>query len=656
MLWGSAGMESWLGVPASAAAPLSLRGWLSRLPSPSASPHRHGHASQPSNDPASSKWSVRLAVTEPFAWESGLARGSTGGRVHGHGGRRLCLPPVRTLWYCCATSVVLALVLLCYLVPTVRAAQSDSPSPARCRPPSSETDALVLFFHYLGGAQWRKSNHWGRGNPCGEGPRDARNWIGVLCGPCENGVRHVEVLALEWNNLSGELGNFMAGLPHLQVSLSFSLLLFFSLSFSFAFFLPFSFSLSYSFSLSFSVLPAAPLPPLSGIPSCFVFPFCVLSRSSLSPFPNWAWTLVVCCVVCWCAVLCHDYHHVSTCVHACLVCCAVLRGAMLCCAEGCCAVLCCAVRCCAVPRCAVLCCAVLCGAVLCHDCYHISTRVRACLTLLTRCPAVSVPSVADSQVLNLGTNALRGELPSAMGALSELRVLKLSYNRLSGRYPKSLYAAGQLELLDLPYNDLLGDLNEIFAAYPRLQILNLRGNRGFSGDIGALEAPLRAMPRLRVLDLQWNHIGGALPAALFSLPALQELSLTNNDISGSLPPAMRAPQLRVLQLADNYLEGTLPQALASLVGLRQLDLERNDIEGSLPEEIGMLTQLRELKLRNNRLTGGQSLSPSLSLSLCLSLYIYIAALHVSLLFSFQVPSPSLQSQVGCPRACLLSRT
>ena len=83
---------------------------------------------------------------------------------------------------------------------------------------------------------------------------------------------------------------------------------------------------------------------------------------------QWEYSVVLCCAVLYCTVLCCT-----------VLCCAVLYCTVLCCAVLCCAVLCCTVLCCAVLCCTVLYCAVLCCAVLCTSLQH--SKLTSCIVV-----------------------------------------------------------------------------------------------------------------------------------------------------------------------------------------------------------------------------------------------------------------------------------
>lgn len=61
-------------------------------------------------------------------------------------------------------------------------------------------------------------------------------------------------------------------------------------------------------------------------------------------------------------------------------------------------------------------------------------------------------------------------------------------------------------------------------------------------------------------------------------------------------------ELRQLNLSHNRLTGALPAEIRHLRNLETLDISYNDMTG-LPAELGQLSELRTLNASNNRLTG-----------------------------------------------------
>lgn len=214
----------------------------------------------------------------------------------------------------------------------------------------------------------------------------------------------------------------------------------------------------------------------------------------------------------------------------------------------------------------------------------------------------SIGELTELKVINFGTNSVEGEIPQALGNLKKLQALKLSYNRMEGKWPVGLLDAHDMEVIDVPYNDFVADVNLLFKNYPKLKKLNARGNRGFSGDLGAANSDIAKMTDLQDIDLHWNNIGGKVPKSLFSLPNIREITLSNNMISGHLPNKMNAPNLKVINIADNFVVGVIPRAIGNLQSLETLNLEHNIIKGSIPTTIGNLKNLKTLKLRSNTLT------------------------------------------------------
>ena len=155
--------------------------------------------------------------------------------------------------------------------------------------------------------------------------------------------------------------------------------------------------------------------------------------------------------------------------------------------------------------------------------------------------------------LGLHTNGLTGEIPAALGSMTNLTELWLSYNDLTGEIPAALGSLTNLTVLDLSFNGRL---------------------------TGEIPAALGSMTNLRTLDLFRNELTGEIPAALGSL--------TN---------------LRSMGLGENRLTGEIPAALGSMTNLRTLNLFRNELTGEIPAALGSSTSLEYLDLRDNRLTG-----------------------------------------------------
>ena len=153
--------------------------------------------------------------------------------------------------------------------------------------------------------------------------------------------------------------------------------------------------------------------------------------------------------------------------------------------------------------------------------------------------------------LNLYENDLSGEIPAALGNLSDLRVLHLANRSLicdsSGCRPDS--PSG---------NRLTGEIPPALGNLSNLQVLLLHGNE-LSGEI---PAQLGTLSNLASLNLYANRLSGEIPAGLGNLPNLVHLSLGSNQLNGSIPAELgNLTNLSTLYLARNQLTGCVPAAL-----------------------------------------------------------------------------------------------
>ena len=233
--------------------------------------------------------------------------------------------------------------------------------------------------------------------------------------------------------------------------------------------------------------------------------------------------------------------------------------------------------------------------------------------------------------LNLGENNLTGELPAALGGLTELKYLNFFHNsNLTGNIPAELGNLSKLKGLELQVNswtgvlpEELGNLKELtylcissdyFDEQPfpdwlctLTQLGNVRLSCNFTGN---LPAAIGNLTSLWYLDLRSNQLSGELPAELFNLTNLEYLWLFSNQFTGEIPDEIgNLTQLRQLLLSGNQFTGEIPSTLGQLVELTRLDLNDNQLTGIIPPELGNLTQLQFLNLSGNQLTG--SIPPEL---------------------------------------------
>ena len=203
--------------------------------------------------------------------------------------------------------------------------------------------------------------------------------------------------------------------------------------------------------------------------------------------------------------------------------------------------------------------------------------------------------LARLERLSLHANELTGPIPASLGSLSRLGVLWLSQNELTGPIPDSLQRLANLDYLDLSQNQLTGSIPEWLGNLSRLRRLSLSSN-ALSGPI---PDALEGLDHLEYLDLSLNELTGRIPDALGSLSRLRDLSLNRNALAGPIPDALGGlNSLEWLGLRSNTLTGPVPASLANLVQLRSLLLSQNPLSGTLPRELTRLSRLRALWIRD----------------------------------------------------------
>ena len=178
--------------------------------------------------------------------------------------------------------------------------------------------------------------------------------------------------------------------------------------------------------------------------------------------------------------------------------------------------------------------------------------------------------------LRLHQNNLSGQIPAALGNLSNLEVLLLLDNGLTGPIPPALGSLSNVRIFYLYQNQLMGDMPSSL------------------GNLSNLE-------RFSVRD---NLLSGEIPSWLGNLTKLDWLRLDGNDFTGPIPPALgRLSNLTRLILGGNRLTGSVPSWLGGMGSLELLALNDNQLTGEIPAELGNLVNLQRIWLGGNALTG-----------------------------------------------------
>ncbi|KAK4366799.1 hypothetical protein RND71_014679 [Anisodus tanguticus] len=207
------------------------------------------------------------------------------------------------------------------------------------------------------------------------------------------------------------------------------------------------------------------------------------------------------------------------------------------------------------------------------------------------------------QVLDLGNNALIGELPS-FGGLQNLRVLRLGNNQLYGSIPEELLQ-GMVPLaeLDLSGNGFSGSIPKVNST--TLSVLNISSNH-LVGSLPSLKGTCS------VVDLSRNMLDDNILVIGSWEANLEIIDLSSNRLIGNIPnmTSQFFQQLTSVNFGNNSIEGTLPSALAASPRLVKLDLSANKIGGPIPSTFFTSTTLMNLNISGNQLSGSIPLEGS----------------------------------------------
>lgn len=176
-----------------------------------------------------------------------------------------------------------------------------------------------------------------------------------------------------------------------------------------------------------------------------------------------------------------------------------------------------------------------------------------------------------------------------------------------------------VEKLDLSNRNLSGTVAPELNNIDQLRTLDL-SNNNLSGEI--LKHLTEAGKSLRTLDLSNNQFTEEVTAeAKFESWALNQLNLSNNNFSGNYLSSIVHPNIRYQNIANNQFngeflyywgvieihaqnnsfEGEIPYS--NFYDLEVLNFSGNQLTGEIPHTLGDSSNLKELNLENNLLSG-----------------------------------------------------
>ena len=195
--------------------------------------------------------------------------------------------------------------------------------------------------------------------------------------------------------------------------------------------------------------------------------------------------------------------------------------------------------------------------------------------------------------LSLSRNQLTGEIPAELSQLSQLLALTLSRNQLTGEIPAELSQLSQLLYLGLFRNQLTGEIPAELSQLSQLRVLFLDRNQ-LTGEI-----PLSQLSQQQSAD--GGDPGGVVPTLPAAGVGPLQKSADGGDPGGVVP---NSPSCGLgLYLHSNELNGPIPSWLVNLTELRELSLWSNQLTGTIPPEVAPAQDRAALRVLYNATDG-----------------------------------------------------
>ncbi|KAL2512294.1 putative LRR receptor-like serine/threonine-protein kinase [Abeliophyllum distichum] len=244
-----------------------------------------------------------------------------------------------------------------------------------------------------------------------------------------------------------------------------------------------------------------------------------------------------------------------------------------------------------------------------------------------------IGNLSALQGIDLYDNDFTGTVPYSIGSLSNLKEFSIAINSLHGQIPDTIFNLSMLQILDFTNNNISGNLpSSIANGLPDLEGLYISGNQ-LSGEIPGY---ISNFSKLIELDLGGNSFSGRVPMNLGNLQNLQYLNFDSNQLTNDpsmleldfLISLVNCRQLKVIKIGSNSFDGMLPRSLGNLsasieaftanfcgikgiipneIGnvsnLIELDIGGNELTGTIPDTLGQLTKVQRLRLNDNKLQG-----------------------------------------------------
>ncbi|XP_044968258.1 receptor-like protein 13 [Hordeum vulgare subsp. vulgare] len=226
----------------------------------------------------------------------------------------------------------------------------------------------------------------------------------------------------------------------------------------------------------------------------------------------------------------------------------------------------------------------------------------------------------EIRLVDLSRNNLTGSVPNSCFMM--LNFLNLTGNSLSGKISFPLFNTSSLIALDIRHNQFMGNLSWV-GYLKNIRLLSLGGNK-FEGQI---TPNLCRLVYLRIIDLSHNKLSGSLPACIGNISfkgdtddeifqPIDWIATSTYNSSFDLRDFTFATKgnlytyghnffvsMSGIDLSANMLDGEIPWELGNLSHIKSLNLSYNLFVGSIPTTIGGMKEIESLDLSHNKLSG-----------------------------------------------------